>query len=335
MENLIIKKTIVHILDSNIQIPILSEQEHPLDDSINEFLEKHIMKIMKDDNLREAQFIDSQSKIMQLCTSFCDNSENFNEFTSKTASILFDIMLHYPDIPSADVIICLFDINNTLYLGILKLNYRHSYIHYVESNEDGKLNTIIKQKTTLPSENQKIEECAIINLDDLSIKLLEKQYEINGEKVYYFSKMFLECESKMSTNEKVKLFTKATKKFSKKYLDEDFSKQAEITKAIAESINTKDSIDVVEVAHNVFRKNPELKKEYIDQIEETGLKEKTIIVNEKISERKFKKQKIKTDTGIEINLPIEYYGDDEKVEFLNNADGTISIIIKNINKITD
>ena len=49
--------------------------------------------------------------------------------------------------------------------------------------------------------------------------------------------------------------------------------------------------------------------------------------------KKFEKQYLKTDTGIEINIPMEQYQDIDQVEFITNADGTISVLIKNINKI--
>ncbi|WP_405352536.1 hypothetical protein [Ruminococcus sp.] len=46
-----------------------------------------------------------------------------------------------------------------------------------------------------------------------------------------------------------------------------------------------------------------------------------------------KSQKIKTDTGIEITVPVEYFEDDRYIEFINNNDGTISIALKNIGKL--
>ena len=50
--------------------------------------------------------------------------------------------------------------------------------------------------------------------------------------------------------------------------------------------------------------------------------------------KKFEKQYLKTDTGIEINIPMEQYQDINQVEFITNPDGTISVLIKNINKIS-
>jgi hypothetical protein len=48
----------------------------------------------------------------------------------------------------------------------------------------------------------------------------------------------------------------------------------------------------------------------------------------------FKKHRIKTDEGIEISIPYEYYMDKDKLEVIKNSDGTVSILIKNVNRVT-
>lgn len=333
--NVKIEKYIVHILDNNVQLPVLSEQEHPADSEINDFIAKHIEKVLKDDSLKDAHFMDGENQFRQWCENIVQQKERFTAITADMAVMLFDIMLKHVDIPPADVIFCLFCSDNTLYLGMLKFNYKTSYIHFVQASETGRLNAIIKQKTTLPRENQKLEECVLVNLDDFSVRLIEKKYDINGEKKFYLSPMFLKCTSKISNREKIKIFTKATEQFKKEYFEDDVYKAGEIKKAVTESVNRNERIDIVDVAESVFRQNPEIKNAYLEKIEQAGLRDKTIMVSEKVVEKKFKKQKIKTDTGIEIDLPVEYYHDKEKIEFVNNVDGTISIIIKNIGKISD
>ncbi len=336
VENIFIKKIVVHILDSNLQMPVLSEIESQLNDDIVEFVGKHIEKIIKDDNIKAAEFVEDNNIIKAICEKMFKENEFFLKGTINMADALFKIMHENVEIPPADVIFVLFSIENTMHLGILKLNYKHSYIHHIEATENGMANSIIKQRTALPSIGQKIDECAIINLEDFSLKIYEKKYNINEEKVFYFSSMFLKCSSQSSLNEKIKIFTKATKKFSETYFDEEPTIHAEIKRAVVESIIENEAIDVEEVAGTVFRQNPELKQEYIEHVAKAGLQEKSIpIENEKVVEKNFRRQRIKTDTGVEISLPVEYYGNRDKVEFINNVDGTISILIKNIGKITN
>lgn len=337
MENPInIRKAILHILDTNIDIPVISQKELCLDGDICDFLEKHLDRILNDANLKSAEFTSEHNEIRNICRNLNRNTAYFYQASIQIANKLFYILKKNVDIPPADLICCVFDYCNHLYLGILKLNYKTGFTHFVIQEEDeGNINTIIKHRTILPSESQKIDECAFINLDDLSVKLLEKAYEINGEKELYLSKLFLNCSTQLSDVEKIKIIEKAAKKVNKQFFDEDFDKPAKLKKAVAESFEETGAIQIDTIVEKVFENNIEIQNECISEIEKAGLVEKSIPVPEKLAERKFKTHKIKTDTGVEINFPSSYYNDKEKIEFINNPDGTISIVIKNVGKIVN
>ena len=49
--------------------------------------------------------------------------------------------------------------------------------------------------------------------------------------------------------------------------------------------------------------------------------------------KKFTKQHLMTDTGIELKIPMEEYNNKDRIEFITNADGTISVLIKNVGSI--
>jgi hypothetical protein len=49
--------------------------------------------------------------------------------------------------------------------------------------------------------------------------------------------------------------------------------------------------------------------------------------------KKYEKQFLTTDSGIEINIPMEVYKDKHKVEFITDIDGSIQIVIKNIQQL--
>jgi hypothetical protein len=328
----IIKRIIVHVLDTNMQVPVISDEEHPIDSDVEDYISRHIIKVLKDDDIKTAEFM-PESKIKTICEDILKDAEGFSLLTGKTAGLLYEIMLKNVDIPSADLICSLFELDNILFFGILKFNYRFSYIHYIDNLSEGKQNKLIRQKTTLPGENQRLDECAFINLENFTIKLIEKRFEVNGEKINYFSDLFLGCRGDISNKEKIKIFNKANDSFNKKYYSEDYKKELDIRTAVSESFEENQAIDINAVAQRVYRNNPQMQKAYIDSIEEAGLMDKQIVPSEKLIEKNFKKQILKTDNGIEINIPVDFYKDLRKIEFINNPDGTISILIKNVNKI--
>lgn len=334
MENDIhIKTAVLHILDTSVTFPVLSDKEIELSGETVEFLEKHISKIFEDANLKKAQFIGEVNTIKDICNALKEDSGRFMEVTRAIGVMTFDFMLKNIDISSGDLICCHFHAGNEPYLALLKLNYKTGFTHYVNQMEEGAVNSIIRYKTLLPSDGQKVDEAVLISLETDEIKLIEKAYEIKGTKEFYMSNHLIKCTTDLSDNQKLKIIDKVTQKISKKYYDEDFDKVAKLKKVVSEGLEEKSEIRVDEIAQEVFDTNLAVREEYIQEIQKAGLIEEAIKVPEKLAEKKFKTHKIKTDTGIEINFPLSYYDNRDMIEFANNPDGSISIIIKNVGKI--
>jgi len=334
LKNCIFNKTILHILDNNLEVPILSLKEMNPENDIDDFLKKHLHKIVNDSDLKNVLFEPDGNKIYDLCKEINRDQESFVDVSIELANRLFAIMKENPSIPSGDAIFATFEDNGTNYFLLMKLNYRNSYMHYVSNTDDGNTNNLIKQKTTLPNETQKVEECILINLSNFDCKLLEKQYEICGRRDYYLSKYFLKCVSELSNSQKVKVLDKAVSKVSKKYFEEEFDKVSKFRNCLAEGMEETNSIQVDLVAESVFGENQEIKKEYLEEVKKLGLVENIVEIPETNTiNKKYRTQKLKTDSGIEINFPSNVYSNKDLIEFINNPDGTISILIKNINKV--
>lgn len=332
----IIKRIVLHILDTNITAPVLSQQEFdPGDREGFDFVENQIRKLLVDDNIKNVRFLEDSNRVKDLCESLQNRQTDFLTFSQEMAGLLYGIMRRHPNIPAADLICCQALIDDSPYVGLLKLNYRANFIHYVQNDGESTVNVLVKQKTVLPGENQKPEESVLINLEDFSIRLVEKEYEIDGQKEYYLSKQFLVCSDQLSTVQKAKIISKAAQSVSKKYQNEDFDSVARLRKTVAENMETSNAVVVESVAREIFRDNPAAQREYVEEVKRAGIEENEIQLSEKITERKFRSHKIKTDTGIEINFPSTYYNNREMIEFINNPNGTVSILIKNVGKIVN
>jgi hypothetical protein len=237
------------------------------------------------------------------------------------------------DIPSCDLAFIKFGCRNQKYIAMLKMNYLDTYIHFTDYDSDINVNTIIKHTTTLPSPSQIIKEAIIINLNTLDINILERKYQIDGVKEFYLSKYLLKCDTKLSSKEQYNIVKKAADIISKKYFDEDVEKKMEITQELYNSIEETGEIDLKKFANDVFDSSTSLKDEFLETLEKKGLDEPVIQLTEKTINRSLDRQKIKTDTGVEIKMPMEIYNDLNSIEFVTNPNGKISIVLKNINKI--
>lgn len=331
----IIQKIILHILDTNVGTPVLSNKELNPEDEGFDFAENLVQKMLTDDNVKNVQFTGEPNLVRELCDQLKRGQSDLVIVSQDFANRIYEIMTHQAFIPAADLLCCEALIDGIPYLGLFKLNYRTNYIHHVDYQGDINTNLLIKQKTVLPDEHKKPEEAVLINLEDFSIRLAEKEYEIDGTKDYYLSKQFLICSDQLSTGEKAKIIQKVAEKLGEKYNNEKFDSVARLRKTVAETMDTGNQVTVESVAREIFSDDPQAQREYIQEVKEAGIEEEEIQLTERIAEKKFRSHKIKTDTGIEINFPSTYYNNKDMIEFANQPNGTVSIIIKNVGKISN
>lgn len=335
IEQINIDKLIVHILDNTMGMPVLSESVHPKVSEIFDFMQTHIERVFRDVNIKNACFENDDNEIKVLCESLSQDENKFLEVSKKLAEKLYAIIVNKENIPSCDLVCSLFNGDGTSYLGLFILNYKTSFIHFVEEEDDKKVNKLVRQVTTLPSTSQKIDEFVMINLDDFTISLKEKKHDIDGVKEPYLSKYFLKSQTVLSDKEKVDIINKTSKKIINDYYDGDIKKMGDMKTAISESIEENDNIDIEEIKEKTFKDNLELRDLYSEELEEKGITEKNVSVNQNVVKRISKTQRLVTDDGIELKIPISYLSSQEKVEFINNPDGTVSIMLKNIRDIQD
>lgn len=329
-DEIIIRNAIIHILDSTVGMPVLSESLLELGPDLADFLRAHIYKIASSDDQKQCIF-DESSTIYELIKNF--NEEELITQSTQIATHLYTIMNANIDIPPADLFIVTYQYESALYLALLKMNYKTSFVHYTGSDELGKFNDVVKQKATLPAESSKLSEAAIIRIEDLALSIVEKKYDVNGIKMNYFSELFLQCHSHLSQKTKLNLITKAVDQINKKYFEHDVQKQLETKSVLHNEYNEQGSFQIKNISEKLYQDIPEIKEEFEEKLDKYNLTSEEVRPQNKQTVRKFEKQFLTTDTGIEINIPMELYNTKDSVEFLTNPDGTISILIKNVNQI--
>ena len=325
---MILKTVIVHILDSSVGIPVLSDRAMEAGPDFSDFLKTHIEKITESDDVKQGTFSET-SEVKQLlegCT-----PENFVETSKKLAVRLYDIMNSNIDIPAADIAMAVFGCGGTDYLAFLKMNYKTSYTHATRESEGGNTNEIILQRALLPGQGQRLSEAFVLNLSDGSLVLAEKKYEINGEKRFYFSELFLECHAPLSQKSKLTIVTRAVEQVARNYYgEEDAQKKMELKNIICTELEEEGQLKVASLREKVFPDSPEMLGDLDEKLEKYDMAYETVEPKSEQTIRKFQKQKLTTDTGIEITIPMEEYRNPDHVEFITNMDGTISVLIKNI-----
>lgn len=333
-EEIYLRRVIVHIMDANAGMAVLSDKEMDYGADLAEFIKEHIARVDSGDECKECEFYKDQSEIYQMLCDYRD--EDFVEVSKAIASQLYEILSANVDIPSADFFVVRFGSKEHEYLALLKMNYKESYTHRTMPGEDGNSNEIFLYKSLLPTQSQRVSEAAIIDLFDHSVRLVEKKYEVNGEKTNYFSYLFLKCAAHMSHKAKLAIVTRAVESVQNEAFDEErqYEEHMRAKSIINETLSEQGSFAVEEIAQKIFEETPTLIDSFEERMEKYDMVKETVCPQSEKTIRKYEKQCLMTDTGIEIKIPMEQYRDPGSVEFITNEDGTVSVYIKNIGHLT-
>lgn len=331
-----IKNAVVHILDSFVGLPVLSDTQMEFGTDMADFLEGHIYRLITSDDIKKCSFTE-ESEVSGLLKEYRSGSIDFISMSKAAAQLLYAIMNANIDIPAGDLFVAEFELNGTAQLAFLKMNFKESYTHTTVSDGKDNTNNIMKHRSILPGASQHLTEAAVVRLDDMGIMLTEKKYEVNGQKINYFSKLFLGCTTRLSQKAKLSIVEKAVDTVQKEYFDEaeQFEERMKAKSVIHEEIATQGRVSIPEAVDKIFEGKPDLKEKFKGKIEKYNIDEaEPIEPKNEATTRKFGKQHLTTDTGIEIKIPMEQYNSTESIEFITNDDGTISVLIKNIGRIT-
>ncbi|WP_026766010.1 nucleoid-associated protein [Selenomonas ruminantium] len=329
----IIDKAILHILDFNSGMTVYSDEELTVQDSIETFLLKHIEKSWGSQDAKPGTFYDD-SHCAQLVKEYLGGEMSFVPFSKELAKKLEDAFVHAEEMASSDVIVADVRIDDRRQIVIFKSNSHIGYTHQVNQTEAGIKNEIINHYSIMPNLSQKMEEFAFIDTESKEISVTAKKYTIDGNSILVFPEILLECSLTPSPKEAIKNLSKTAAKVAEAYGQDKVATEAAVKSYVTENMQNTDELDLVEAGKEIFKENPSMQADFDNAIKEAGFTE-PVKMDQEATIKKMCKHKLKTDTGIELTIPSEYFDNTEFMEFHNNEDGTLSIMLKHIGNIVN
>lgn len=329
---IILNRAILHILDFNSGVAVFSEQElDPDSPSVLAFLSKHIEKAYQDSNAKTGKFLE-HSKFKQQVAAYYTADLDFAGFSMFAAELAYSVFSQSDAPVPSDFLLCDCTVDDRRVMAVLNCGNRLGFTHQVVQQGDKIRNEIIYHHAILPGLAQKLDEYAFIDLETLQILMAEKKRVISGEESYPLSERMLECTLQISPRETVKMVNTIARDVAEKYGKNTVEAVTKAKTCLAETAELSEYVDPVELGRKVFEGSPALQQEYWQEVQNAGLSE-PVKVDKSLALRNVRSHKIKTDTGIELIFPADYFQSTEYIEFINNPDGTLSISLKNIGKI--
>ena len=325
---IIIHQAILHVLDTTLDAPVLSGGGMELTAEKTAYLQNHIEKLLASDEIRQCRPLPDSAFRNEL-----EHNQDFIDLSCRIAGVLFDYMHAHTTIPGADLAVVDFTRDGAPWLGILKLNYKNGYTHYTETIEGAPVNSIIQQRACLPTQSGKVEEGALVDLTDYSMRLLEKKYDIDGHKEFYLSTVVFQYTTAQPEKKKLQAIQEAAVQAVQENYAETPHVEAQVAMMIANQAADNDNqVSIQQVRQQLEEDYPLAAVPFDDYVEKSDVidsaAQPVTVTPARI--RRMESRSLRTANGIEVKIPTELLNTESEVEFLHADDGSISLLIKNV-----
>ncbi|HFI0214065.1 TPA: nucleoid-associated protein [Streptococcus suis] len=320
--DIFVKKAIIHQFSPDDTELVLADQLLTVSPKIEEYLRKKIERVFSDE-AKTGQF-EPDNPFLEFL------SEDLLTSSVKIAGLWKEEFSISENLKTNDLIFIEFERNGVEHFAFLRIALRENLAH-VGSESDSPLKIT---QNNLPGAGSTPDEALIINLQTRKYYLIEKRIKHNGAFLHYFSDNLLQVTPAISAKKSIKAVEQTAQKIADNFHQGDFQFQSKVKSAIFNHLEEDNELSPEKLADQLFDNNLTARLNFVDQLKE--------VIPDKISFdeidssrqlKKFENQKLSLSNGIELIVPNAVYEDAESVEFIQNDNGTYSILIKNIEDI--
>ncbi|HFI0147867.1 TPA: nucleoid-associated protein [Streptococcus suis] len=320
--DIFVKKAIIHQFSPDDTELVLADQLLTVSPKIEEYLRKKIERVFSDE-AKTGQF-EADNPFLDFL------SEDLLTSSVKIAALWKEEFSISENLKTNDLIFIEFERNGVEHFAFLRISLRENLAH-VGSESDSPLKIT---QNNLPGAGSAPDEALIVNLQTRKYHLIEKRIKHNGAFLNYFSDNLLQVTPAISAKKSIKAVEQTAQKIADNFHQGDFQFQSKVKSAIFNHLEEDNELSPEKLADQLFDNNLTARLNFVDQLKEV-IPDK-ITFDEIDSSRqlkKFENQKLSLSNGIELIVPNSVYEDAESVEFIQNDNGTYSILIKNIEDI--
>ncbi|MBP5199997.1 MAG: nucleoid-associated protein [Schwartzia sp.] len=328
---IVVNKAILHVFDTSNMQAVLSDTALILNNELTSFLEEHIRKCFHKVSSKPGVFLETSifNKYLQ---DYLQN-DDFVGFSKAVAGIWFDVIRQANGVMPSDLFVCDVleeDIRNLVFL---RIGNQHAYIRHTTMS-DGIVCNEIQTQSSLPTGTA--EEFATFRVKDETLLISQKKYDIDGNSIYALSEAVMECVLKSSQQETINAIKKTAVKIAEDFGADMVQTAASVKNAIARELEDKETLNPVQLGNCIFSEQPALQEAFQQKMQDSGFsKDESVTVNKETLLKKVMNHRLKTDTGIELTIPAEYFDNTDFIEFNHAEDGSLSITLKHISSIVN
>ena len=338
IKNLLIEKVTLNVVDTTADEAIITKQELQVNEDVEEFVRKHIIKSLKDDNTYSAVFQSDLGRAAVLVRSVLKDVDNFLESSQELTELVFDAIKNTED-ASGDVLFIQYIANERRCFAIMKLDYQVSHGHkiaseYVVDSDSTEFTVNLSpQESLLPKTSQGLKKCAFFakgNDGKIDMIIIDK-----GDDDYFVND-FLEAVKIADNTDLTRRFKTTVEKWVQRNLSDQIGKANTVRTFTNEALLSQEVINTDDFSNVLFKDQEDIKASFDEAMADAGYCEGTKFEIDKTwVESKMKDKKVKTDTGVVLVGDYDFFKDAQKFIAKENGDGSVDIIIKNVRNVVE
>lgn len=322
MIDLYIKRIVIHQFTPNDTELILSDQLLTITPRIDEYFRKKLSKVFSDEAKRGTFSEDN------VFLSY--SSDDLMESSVQIAQLWKEEFVIYDNQKTNDLVFIQFDKDGVEHFAFLRVALRENFTHISSDSES----PIKITQNNYPSAAQTPDEALVINRVNHHYYLIEKRIKHNGSFANYFSENLLQVQPEQSVKKSIKMVEQAAQKIAENFQQDDFAFQSKMKAAIHKNLEEEQELSPEKLADQLFDNNLTARLTFVDELKESIPEPIQVSdIDHSRQTKKLENQKLSLSNGIQLIVPNNVYEDAESVEFIQNPNGTYSILIKNIEDI--
>ena len=325
---MIIHNRLILIMDGSPNSPLRQSISTDIGLDEQEYLCSVLQKLQTSDKSKQAQMLFNQYTMAHyglsdpLASSVDDVLQSMQEY------FLYQYHSFSPDLPECDFIFLYAQVSDIHYLGVLLLPYRTAIIHNIADDSLGTRTYLGVNHQILPSPSS----CfgVLINLSTQKCILHDISVPCGTDKRALFSDLLYSFEDTQSAHDVLKAISDTAEEVMSNFSPNE--RQTKVKQALTSSIIDTGTIDLDLVSTSLFSNAPEQSEAFQSRLEEAGIPAITAVPSASVVPA-LEKMRIITDNGISISLPLSIAQNPDTFEILNQEDGSVMIIFRNIQQI--
>ena len=319
MIDLYIKRIVIHQFTPNDTELILSDQLLTITPRIDEYFRKKLSKVFSDEAKR-GMFAEDNVFLSYL-------SDDLMESSVKIAQLWKEEFVISENQKTNDLVFIQFDKDGVEHFAFLRIALKENFTHISSDSES----PIKVTQNNLPSAAQTPDEALVINCSNHHYYLIEKRVKHNGSFANYFSENLLQVQPEQSVKKSIKMVEQTAQKIAESFQQDDFAFQSKMKAAIHKNLEEEQELSPEKLADQLFDSNLTARLTFVDELKESIPEPIQVAdIDHSRQTKKLENQKLSLSNGIQLIVPNNVYDDAESVEFIQNPNGTYSILIKNI-----